>query len=141
MFKIFFPLLLCLLGYGAQAALVPFVALVSNPSENKKETFISKETIEKVKGNKLNFMERVQLKMLNRKLKKGKIAGIFPERDDLTEGFRVLPFLGALFTIGIVYLIMLFTAKDRNALKWASLGTTFAFIAVSIITFISSPGN
>jgi hypothetical protein len=137
MFKIFFPLLLCLLGYGAQAALVPFVSLESNPSENKKETFISKETIEKVKGKKLNLMERIQLKMLNKKLKKGKIAGIFPERDDLTEGFRALPFFGTILTVGLLALIMLFTARDRNALNWAFTGVSIIGIVLTILSFIA----
>lgn len=60
--------------------------------------------------------------MAKGQLKKQSKAGIFPERDELTEGFRPLAFFGTLLTGGILYLIMLFTERDSNALRWAQWG-------------------
>ncbi len=67
--------------------------------------------------------------------------GILPEREELTEGFQWLPFFGSLFTLGLVALVMLFTARDANALRWAGLGVSVVAIAFTVAGLLVAAGG
>jgi hypothetical protein len=43
-----------------------------------------------------------------------------------------------LLTLGIVYLVMLFTAQDRNALRWAGFGFTVVALLLSAALLIGT---
>jgi len=64
--------------------------------------------------------------------------GIFPERMELTEGFQWLPFFGTLLTGGLVWLIMLFTAKDANAMRWAGIAFSIIAIAATVASIVAA---
>ncbi len=138
MFKTMMTLLMGLVCFAAQAAFVPMEKSGPEPQVKTKGLQISKETFEKAKGKKLNFLDRLELKIINKRLSKGKMTGIFPERDDLTEGFQFWPFFGTMITGGLLAVIMLFTAKDRNALRWASIGLTTLLGLVGLITLLTT---
>ncbi|MCU0388894.1 MAG: hypothetical protein MUE71_09840 [Chitinophagaceae bacterium] len=89
-----------------------------------------------IDGRKLSLLERWQYKKIQRKIQKNHSA-IFPERDELTEGFQALPFFGSILTCGLLWLIMLFTARDRNALRWAGNGIAILAIAFSVASIIA----
>jgi hypothetical protein len=97
---------------------------------------LSAEEFQQVTGKKFNRLQKWQYNRLQRKLN-SKNAAFIPERDELTEGFQALPFLGSLLTFGVVFLIMLFTAKDRNALRWAGKGFIMAAITFALLGLIS----
>jgi hypothetical protein len=98
---------------------------------------LSAEEFQQVTGKKFNRLQKWQYNRLQRKLN-SKNAAFIPERDELTEGFQALPFFGSLLTFGLVYLVMVFTAQDRNALRWAGLGFTVAALLVSAAALIGS---
>lgn len=98
---------------------------------------LSVEEFQQVTGKKFSRLQKWQYNRLQRKLN-SKNAAFIPERDELTEGFQALPFFGSLFTLGLVYLVMLFTAEDRNALRWAGNGFMVAALLVSAAALIGS---
>ena len=124
-----------------------FAAFVPLQSGNKAETEpatienmirnLSPEEFQVVTGKKLNEVQKWQYKRLQRKLNSNKSFHL-PERDELTEGFQALPFFGSLFTLGLVYLVMLFTAQDKNALRWAGYGFSVAALVLSAMVLITS---
>ena len=91
------------------------------------------EEFEQLFGCKLSRLEKWQYKKMQRKMQ-GSSKAFIPERDELTEGFQALPFFGAIFTFGISALVMIFTAQDRNALRWAFYGVSLLGIALSVIS-------
>lgn len=98
---------------------------------------LSVEEFQVVTGKKFSGIQKWQYKKLQRKLKSNKSFQL-PERDELTEGFQALPFFGSLFTLGLVYLVMVFTAQDRNALRWAGYGFTVAALVLSAMALIGT---
>lgn len=99
---------------------------------------LSVQEFEKLTGKKLNGIQKWQYKKMQHKLNKPAAMGIFPERDELSEGFQALPFFGSLLTLGVLYLVMIFTARDRNALRWAGMGLTVVALALSAAALIST---
>lgn len=99
---------------------------------------LSVEEFELLTDKKMSPGERKRYLRVQKKLQKGKLLQFFPERDDLTEGFQALPFFASFFTVGLVALIMVFTARDRNALKWALNGFYAVVLVGGILAFIGS---
>jgi hypothetical protein len=126
-----FSIAFLLLNHVANASFVPALA---SESDGKSVKTISLSEFEARTGKKLNWMERMQFKHAQKMLAKGK-APAFWDAEELTEGFQVWPFLGSFFTLGILYLVMLFTAKDSNALRWARWGA-FAIWIVYLASMI-----
>jgi hypothetical protein len=99
---------------------------------------LSVQEFEKLTGEKMNGLQKWQYKRMQKKLTRNAGLSIIPERDELTEGFQALPFFGSLLTLGIVYLVMVFTARDRNALRWAGWGLTVAALAFTVAALIGT---
>lgn len=97
---------------------------------------LSVEEFQKVTGKKLTGLQKWQYRRLHARLNKGKAIGIFPEREDLTEGFQALPFFGSLLTFGLVAIVMLFTARDRNALSWAWNAVWLISLGLAVLALI-----
>jgi heme A synthase len=128
---ILFVVILC--SYvTANAAFVP--AAESKPLSQKT---ISLSEFEALTGKKLNWMERLQYKKLQRLTAKGKKAAVW-NAEELTEGFQFLPFIGSILTLGILYLVMIFTAKDANALRWARWGALIVLTVATAVALIGS---
>lgn len=123
--------LLCFVQIAFSAGFTSSSGVFAPEKSKKSYTLIE---LENLTGRKLSFFERLQFFMAGRQLKKAKKAGIFPERDELTEGFRPLAFFGSLFTLGLLFLIMLFTERDANALRWAQWGLWGAALVVLGLT-------
>ncbi len=139
--KLLLLMAMAIAGQLAQAARVPVDEQTNELSakvrmENMVRTLSAKE-FQQVTGKKFSRLQQWQYKRLQKKLN-SRHSAFIPERDELTEGFQALPFFGSLLTLGIVYLIMLFTARDRNALRWAGYGITVAALALSIMLLIGS---
>jgi hypothetical protein len=101
---------------------------------------LSVEEFQEVTGKKLSGLQKWKYKKLHKRLNSSKSMGIIPEREDLTEGFQALPFFGSLFTLGIVAIVMFFTARDRNANNWAWNAVwllSIVFAAATLIMAIS----
>lgn len=126
------------IGYFANAAFVTHTAVKSEAALSAPPAQKTMgQLMEEAMGRHLNWMEKWQVKRMEKRLAKGKSAPIFPEREELTESFRPLPFFGTLLTGGLVYIIMLFTAKDSNSLKWAFYGFLLlwtAFLVARLVT-------
>jgi hypothetical protein len=128
-------------GYYANAAFPPHttensIAAEKAPAEKKTLAQVMQETM----GRQLNWLEKWQLKRMEKRMKKGKSAPLFAERQELSEGFQALPFFGSLLTFGIVYMVMLFTAEDANALRWAfwpAIAWWLGFLVVRVIEVAS----
>jgi hypothetical protein len=99
---------------------------------------LSVTEFEQLTGKKMSGLQKWQYKKAQKKLQKNSRSYIFPERDELTEGFQALPFFGSILTLGLLWVIMLFTARDRNALRWAATGLSVIAIAVSVTLLIAS---
>lgn len=97
---------------------------------------ISLSEFEAKTGKKLTLLERFQFKQAQKMLNKGKLASP-AKRQSLTRGFQFLPFIGSFFTLGLVGIIMLFTAKDQNALRWAWWGTLAVWSVLTILLMIT----
>jgi hypothetical protein len=129
------------IGFHADAAFVSHTAVKSEtaaaaPAEKKTMA----QWMEEAMGRHLNWMEKMQVKRMEKRLAKGKPPGLFSQREQLTEGFRPLPFFGSLLTGGLVYIIMLFTAEDSNSLQWAGWGfliVWLAFLAIRVVNLVS----
>ena len=111
-------LLLCA-GLTSRASFVPAEEKQSAPGQSFKP--VTLEEFEATTGKKLNWAERIQFKKAQRMMAKGKMSP-FWNAEEITEGFQFLPFIGSFLTLGIVYIVMFFTAKDANALRWARWG-------------------
>jgi hypothetical protein len=139
--KIYPVFVLCFFIQTAFAAYVPVnqstKAVSPTNQMNNLVRELSAEEFQQVTGKKFSRLQKWQYNRLHRKLN-SKNAAFIPERDELTEGFQALPFFGSLLTFGLVYLVMLFTAQDRNALRWAGLGFTVAALIVSAAALIGS---
>jgi hypothetical protein len=140
--KKFTLFLLC--AFFIQTAFAAFVpvnettkAVSSSNQINNLVRELSVEEFQKVTGKKFSRFQKWQYNRLQRKLN-SKNAAFIRQRDELTEGFQALPFFGSLFTFGLVYLVMIFTAQDKNALRWAGLGFTVAALLVSVAALIGS---
>lgn len=118
-----FLLAALLVGVYAQAA---FVSKSSEMARAKDEVWVAtpalKEQMEKVLSRQLNWFEKWQVKRMEKRLAKGKPRGPFSEREELTEGFRSLPFFGSLLTLGLLAIVLGFTAEDNNVVRWANWG-------------------
>lgn len=132
-------MVILLIGFGTYAnAAFPShttensIAANKAPAEKKTIGQLMEESL----GRQLNWLEKWQLKRMEKRMKKGKSGGLFSERDELSEGFQALPFFGSLLTFGIVYFVMLFTAQDANALRWALWGGLLAVTIVTVIELI-----
>jgi hypothetical protein len=99
---------------------------------------LSVNEFEQFSGKKLNGIQKWQYKRLQKKLHKNAGLLIFPEREELTEGFQALPFFGTILTGGLLCLIMLFTARDSNAWRWSLNGLWVLALAVSVIALIGT---
>ena len=78
------------------------------------------------------------LKTFRQQKKFFRSTGIFPERMELTEGFQWLPFFGTLLTGGIVALVMLFTAQDANAMRWAGFAVGIIALGATIVSLVGT---
>jgi hypothetical protein len=127
---------------NVSAAFLPVNSETKEVSDQQKTQNLIRELtvteFEQLTGKKMSGLQKWQYKKVQKKLQKNGRAYIFPERDELTEGFQALPFFGTILTFGLLAFIMLFTAKDRNAIRWAGYGISVLAIAVSVITIISS---
>jgi hypothetical protein len=93
------------------------------------ESTLMVAAIEQLTGRKMTMLEKWQLKLAKKKLERQQQRGLFPETEELTEGFQPLPFFGSILTLGLLYGVMLFTAKDANALRWSYRGFFIAWLA------------
>jgi hypothetical protein len=123
------------IGFHADAAFVSHTAAkgeatAAAPAEKKTMAQLMEEAM----GRHLNWMEKWQVKRMEKRLAKGKPPGPFSEREQLTEGFRPLPFFGVILTLGLLYAVLIFTAKDSNSLKWAGLGFSIAMAGLLLIS-------
>lgn len=125
--KMMVLLLLCSLTMGARAA-VAGKAAVSETGNTPERQLVSAAALEDLTGKKMGWFQKMQWNRMQRQAATKK-PGVFPEREELTEGFQWLPFFGSLLTCGLVYFIMLFSAKDANALRWAAWGALIVFVA------------
>jgi uncharacterized BrkB/YihY/UPF0761 family membrane protein len=125
-------------GYYANAA---FRSHTNENSITAEKAPAEKKTIgqlmEESMGRQMNWLEKWQLQRMEKRMKKGKPGGLFSEKDELSEGFQALPFFGSLLTFGIVYFVMLFTAQDANALRWALWGGLLAVTIITVTQLIS----
>ncbi|HSK12749.1 MAG TPA: hypothetical protein VK907_06005 [Phnomibacter sp.] len=133
-------LALCMLN--ATAAFVPAASgeVPSNTAASVQDLIreLTVQEFQDVTGKKLTRFQEWQYKRMQKKLNRKAAYGIFPERDELTEGFQALPFFGSILTLGLVWLIMLFTARDRNALRWAGYGVSIIALAATVASLVFS---
>jgi hypothetical protein len=115
----------------ASAAFVPNKSQIAASTASAKTMSVSE--FEAATGKKLNWFQKFQFKRAQKQMAKGKMPA-FWDAEELTEGFQVWPFLGSIFTGGILYLVMLFTAKDSNALRWARWGAFVVWLLLAGVT-------
>jgi hypothetical protein len=130
MYKFFCLTAILLSFYCSHAAFVPAV------QQHSPTIVMSLSEFEAATGKKLNWMERMQFKKLQKSMKKGKLRSM-RDTEELTEGFQFLPFIGSFLTLGILYLVMMFTAKDANALRWAGWGAFSIWLVGLTLSIIS----
>jgi hypothetical protein len=123
-------LLLCSMNLGAMAA----KPATSDDIQGSEKQIFSANAYDNLRGKKTGWFQKKQRNWMQRQASKKK-RGVFPHRENLTKGIQGLPFFGSLLTLGIVFVVMLFTAKDKNSLKWAFWGfaIVMAVIAVSVV--------
>jgi hypothetical protein len=127
------------LSFGSSGGSAP---LSSNNASTEKEGPVETLTLpataaafEQATGKKLTRLQKWQYNRLQKRIARGQM-GILPYREELSEGFQALPFFGTLLTGGLVALIMVFTARDRNAMRWAGLGITVLGMIITVATLV-----
>jgi hypothetical protein len=132
-------LLALFVGVYAKAA---FVSKGDVVRKSKNEELVAEATVkqqmEGLLNRQLNWFEKWQVKRMEKRLAKGKPRGPFSEREELTEGFRALPFFGSLLTLGLLAIVLGFTAEDNNVVRWANWGGLVAwatFLAIRLAAY------
>jgi hypothetical protein len=122
---------------ATRASFVPAKTNESSKQQSLKP--ISLAEFESKTGKKLNWIQRLQFKKMQRMMQQGKFDSAW-DAEELTEGFQFWPFIGSFLTLGTLYLVMLFTAKDSNALRWARWGAFAIWVVwlIGAIALISS---
>lgn len=133
--KLLYALVATLLVQLSFAAFTPYTPEQAAAKPAPLNATISAEACEKAMDKKLTRLQKWKLKLLQKRTMRGQ-AGIFPYREELTEGFQALPFFGTILTAGLVALVMLFTAKDRNAMRWAGYGISVLSIIITVATLV-----
>ncbi|MES2648465.1 MAG: hypothetical protein V4717_16420 [Bacteroidota bacterium] len=129
------PLCLIVVLLSFFCSYAAFVPAAEKQTSNHQARLMTVSEFEAQTGKKLSWLERLQYKQLQRNIKNGKLNAVW-NAEELTEGFQFLPFIGSILTLGILYLVMLFTAKDVNAIRWARWGAVIVLTAATVISLV-----